>query len=371
MRRGDTFKRVKELSERPGPIGRGGQYNRWLRDRWHPYIREEKILPPGNLIAKIGGTGGRRILLTAHSDEIGFTVKSIHEDGFLAISPAIPDQNGRPSRRMGLHVAGQPALIIAEHTPVEGVFVTATGHATTYEQRTSQEIRWRDFWVDIGCSNRTECEQMGIYPGTPIIWNPTTRRLGNHRIVGKAMDDRAGLAIIEAILNTVNVEDLGCELWVAATAMEESNALGSWALGNWASMSGNHFDLAIVLDVGLSSHCPSVSETDVPQKLGAGPVFVVKDNAAHYDLEAIRSLEACARQHGIATRRAAYGVDGSYASDGLRLMAFGIPSVLMVFPAAYTHSPFEMIDERDLLALTDLLCRFLVEPDRWYDPISG
>ena len=150
----------------------------------------------------------------------------------------------------------------------DGVFVTATGHATTYEQRTSQEIRWRDFWVDIGCSSRTECEQMGIYPGTPIIWNPSTRRLGDHRIVGKAMDDRAG-------------------------------------------------------------------------------------------------------QHGIVTRRASYGVDGSYASDGLRLVAFGIPSVLTVFPAAYTHRPFEMIDERDLLALTDLLCRFLVEPDRWYDSISG
>ncbi|MAG12969.1 MAG: aminopeptidase [Spirochaetales bacterium] len=364
------FETVKALCERPGPAGRGGEYNRWLLNRWRSYSPDWKILAPGNLVAKIGGSG-KRILLTAHSDEIGFAVRSIHEEGFLAFGPLTPDRDGRPQRGMGLHVAGQPACVLGENGQVDGVFVAATGHATTYEQRTSREIRWRDFWVDVGCSSRAECEALGIYPGTPIIWNPPTRRLGEHRIVGKAADDRAGLAIIEMVLEELAGADPGCELWVAATVLEEINAIGSWALGNWASMRGEPFDLAVVIDVGLSCHCPSVSQADVPQKLGSGPVLVVKDNSTHYDIEGIRGLEACAAKYGIATERASYGVDGSYASDGCRLMAFGIPSVLLVFPAAFTHSPFEMIDERDLLSLVDLIHHFVIEPDRWYDPLSG
>jgi len=343
------FERVKALTEHPGPVGRGQAYNEWLRARWQG-IRDAPatIRTPGNLLVKVGGHGPK-VVLVAHVDEIAFSVKTITDCGALAISPAIPDQAGRPSRRMGLHVAGQSALVLGENGLVEGVFTTVTGHVTTREQSEQQVIRWRDFWVEVGCSSREACQDLGILPGTPIVWNPPTRRLGK-RIVGKAMDDRAGLAILETVLSEVKPDALNCELWLAATVMEECYALGAWAL-----CSQTQFDAAIIVDIGLSSDCPSVSEIDVPVRLGDGAVLVVKDNAVHYNIDLLRRIERCALLTGIPVQRAAYGVDGSYTSDGLRFIAHGIPTALVTFPCAYTHSPFELIDERDLRAVCDLL----------------
>ncbi len=351
----DLFERIKTLSERPGPLGREWEFNEWLQERLN-HIRPtpSQIIPPGNLLVPCGGRGPR-VLLAAHGDEISFVVKSLSERGECYISPAMPDQEGRPTRRMGLHIAGQPALVLAETGPLEGVFTTVTGHVTTHEQRSQQEIRWRDFMVDIGCESRAEAEAKGVLPGTPVLWNSPTRKIG-HRIVGKALDDRVGLAILETILMQMDPERLDCELWLASTAMEECQALGASAL---ASRFG--FDLAIVVDIGMSCECPDVSPIDVPVHLGDGAVLVVKDNAAHYDLRTIRALERCARDHSHRVQRASYGVDGSYASDGLRFIQHGIPTALITFPAAYTHCPYEIVDERDVLVLIELLLAFVHE----------
>ena len=47
----------------------------------------------------------------------------------------------------------------------------------------------------IGAASRDQVEQLGVGPGCHVIWNPPTRRLRDRRIAGKAMDDRAALAI--------------------------------------------------------------------------------------------------------------------------------------------------------------------------------
>ena len=350
------FEILRDLSQHPGPVGRGADYNRWLSERWRSICPEleQTVKPPGNLLVKVGGHGPR-VAVIAHADEIGFVVQSVHQDGLLAIAPAIPDRDGRPVRRMGLHVAGQPALVLGESGPVEGVFVTFTGHVLTQEQRSAPTIRWRDFWVDVGCESAAECAERGILPGTPIVWNPPVRRLGR-RIVGKAMDDRAGLAILETVLKETRPETLGCELWLVSTVMEESYALGAWALS-----AGHTFDAALILDVGLSRDCPAVSGRDVVQRMGDGGVLVTRDNMCHYDIHLIRALEACATAHNVPVSRAAYGVDGSYTSDGVRLIAAGVRTALLAFPTAYTHCPYEMVVESDLRACADLVLRMAEE----------
>ncbi len=345
----DLAERVKLLSEIHGPVGWEWRTNEWLKSRWASMgAHDFESVPPGSLLAKVGGTGPR-VVLVAHIDEIGFVVKSVTPEGLLTIVPSFPDRNGRAPKRIGLFVAGQPAVVLGEEGAVDGVFATVCGHAARYEQWQNGEIRWRDFWVDIGCGSAEEVRARGVLPGTPVLWNPAARLIGT-KLIGKAMDDRAGIAILETVLAEVDPSALSCELWIASTAMEECNALGAMALGK-----AHSFDAAIVLDVGLSSDCPAVSEEDVPACLGDGAVAVVKDNAAHYDVRLIRRLERCSQAEELPLQRAVYGVDGSYASDGLRLIAQGIPTALLAFPTSYTHSPCEMVDTRDLRVVTDLL----------------
>ena len=47
----------------------------------------------------------------------------------------------------------------------------------------------------------------------------------------------------------------------------------------------------------------------------------------------------------------------NFASDGEAFIRRGVETALVAFPTRYTHSPFEMVDERDLTAVRATLGR--------------
>lgn len=373
------YSRLVDLTASPCPVGHEWEYNQDLGRRWREsFGLDSRLFPPGNLIAPAPEPADKAsVLLVGHSDEIGFVVKGVEDNGLLAITYG-PPTTGIPSRRMHLHIAGHPALVLAESGAIPGVFTTLTGHVVRHDQQDKTPISFHDFRVDVGLDSRQAATRAGIGPGTAVVWNTPPRRIGPHRVYGKAMDNRAALVIIEEALERLGLgRDAGAPSSAArrpvavSTALEESEALGAWALGiglSGETEQARHtgpVDCAIVIDIGLSSDYPEVSPLDIPGRLGSGPVLVVKDNHVHYDLRLIRAMEACAADAGIAVQRGVYGIDGGYTSDGLRLIAAGIPTVLLAFPGSYTHSPFEMVDLRDLDACAELIARFLAGADRY------
>ena len=51
-----------------------------------------------------------------------------------------------------------------------------------------------------------------------------------------------------------------------------------------------------------------------------------------------------------------------FGSDGAALLQQGIPTALVALSTRYTHSAFEMVDERDIDATLRLLRAFLTTP---------
>jgi putative aminopeptidase FrvX len=82
----------------------------------------------------------------------------------------------------------------------------------------------------------------------------------------------------------------------------------------------------------------------------------LKDNYVHYSRPLTLSLRSVAEAKGIPVQLAVFP---SYASDGLELIKAGIETALIAPPARYTHSPFEMTHEDDLMLAVDLLQAFL------------
>ena len=359
------FARLEALATRPCPIGHEYEYNTWLGERWKAaYGLEYQILPPGNLVAC---TPDERpsFLLVAHSDEIGFVVKGIEENGLLAIAYGPTNTNG-PDRNMHLHIAGQPGLVLADNGYIEGVFTTHTGHVVPRSQTHDRVPDFSEFRVDIGVSSRDEAVDLGIGPGTPIVWNTAPRRIGTSRCHGKAMDNRASLAVLEEVMELTEGGSAGPFKPVfVSTALEEIGALGAEALAHSlgappsddssliASIGRPAF--AIVVDIGLAGDYPSVSKLDVSCKLGDGPTLVVKDNHVHYDRRLMANIELHAKDKSLRLHRSVFGVHGGYTSDGLSLIRSGIPTALLAFPGSYTHSPFEMVDLDDLAETAWLL----------------
>lgn len=339
------FELIREFTEKPGPIGHEEEFNRWLAERWQPHLESITIDRVGNLAGRVGGKGPR-VLILAHSDEVGFAVRAIDEQGFVRLASGQRDPAGRPFQRGPYFLPlGHPALILGSDGPVEGVFATPTGHVLSPQQQEQFRLEWRDIFIDLGTSSRAEVEALGITIGSRIIWNPPTRRRGKF-IWGKAMDDRGALAILESLLLTVDRAALTCELWIGSTVMEEMGLIGAASINRMVDA-----EYAIAVDVGLVGDIPTVDALDVPTRLGAGPIIVQKDLTS-YSRSLSRAIEIAAMDAQIPFQRAVYNL---YGSDAGELIKQGVASALVAYPTRYTHSPFEMVHEDDMRACVDLL----------------
>ena len=346
-----------DLTALPGPTGQEGRVLAWCHERWTALGAEVTVQKTGNVLARIpssaGSSAGSRpkLLIQGHADEIGCVVKSIDERGFVWLATA---QAGamNPQHR---YPVGQPALIIGrdgQHIP--GLFATVTGHIliTRPDKRTLED---NDLFVDLGVDSRQEAEALGVFVGASVIWNPPARRFG-HRYVSKAIDDRVALALVTHLLAEVADQpaSLAYDLTIAATVQEEIGLIGASSL-----TAGGEFDLAIAIDNGPIGDYPGIDPREMPIRLGQGPTLVYKDSSAQYDRRILARLREIALANAIPVQEA---VVQGMGTDGAAMIRSGVPAALLMIATRYTHSPFEMGDERDLDAALALLKAFVTTP---------
>jgi endoglucanase len=342
------FEVMRELMAIPGPTGQEWRVMDWLRARWSGRAERVWTAKGGNLFAHVGGRGPR-LLIEGHADEIGFVVRSVDEDGFIWLASGQASRSDVARR----YPVGQPALIAGRTELVEGIFATTTGHILTEQQRQKERLDFYDLFVDIGATSRDEVLARGVHPGAGVIWNPTTRRIGD-RVIGKAVDDRFALAVMTVLLDDLDPSQLAYDLYFAATIQEEIGLVGADSLRSEVDA-----DLAIALDNGPVGDFPTVDRRSLPTRLGEGPALVHKDNYAHYNRDLLWRIADVAEREGIPVQHAVWEFFGS---DGDALVRQGVPAALIGLSTRYTHSPFEMFDLRDLEAAVRLVHAFITTP---------
>lgn len=341
---------IRELTELTGPSGEERPVLDALTAHWQAAGLDVERRPLGNLVARAGGRGPR-LLLAGHADELCYYVRAIDPAGYLWLA------NGQGwTRSAGLRnwfTVGQPVRILARGGTLPGYLAAVTGHLATLVLKEPSELTWDDFWVDAGLS-RQELLDAGVTPGTRIIWDAPTRRVGHH-LVGKACDDRVALAVLTEVVRRVPAAERRWQLTLTATVQEEIGLVGASALA-----AREEFAAAVVVESGLSGDVPHAGENAMPVRLGGGPALVHKDSMVHYDHALTTRLERAAAAAGVAIQHAVFG---SFGSDGAAFMRAGVPTAMAAFPTRYTHTPFETVDARDVAALVEWLCAFLRSGD--------
>lgn len=340
----DQFTVLRELMELPGPTGQEHRVMAWLERQWAGKVERLWTTKVGNLVAHVGGAGPV-LLVQGHADEIGFVVKSIDDAGFLWLASG--QAAGDPGLR---YPVGQPALVLGRNEPIPGIFATHTGHIATEQQRQQERVTYNELFVDIGVASRQEALDRGIHVGAGVIWDAPVRRLGT-RVYGKAIDNRVALALMTLLLDDLDPAGLAYDLYFAATIQEEIGLVGASSLRRDVDA-----DLAIALDNGPVGDIPTVGPRQLPTVLGGGPALVHKDGMGHYDRRLIWRLEALAAAHDIPVQHAVFE---RFGSDGIALIRQGIPTALVAPSTRYTHSAFEMLDERDVAYTLRLLRAFV------------
>jgi len=336
---------LRELTTLSGPTGQEDEVLEWVRRAWEP-LGEVTQSPVGNLFLRLPGPG-KRVLLAAHADELSLIVRSISPDGFLRVLPGERDQFSAP------HFIGSTMKVLADGGALPGVVATTTGHAMTPDQKNKTTYGWDDLFVDVGLT-AAECAERGIRVGTRMVWDPGVRRMGR-LLVGKAMDDRLGVAVLVEVARRIAAAPRRFDVTLSVTVQEEIGMLGASSLAR----DGRSFDVGFIIDNGLAGDIPTVSEAHIPVRLGAGPALVHRDSSVHYSRRLIGEMRQVAEAGGIPVQDV---VLFHYSSDGAHLVRQGMEALLVAPPIRYSHSPFEAVDVNDVEAAVRLFVAYLTEP---------
>jgi putative aminopeptidase FrvX len=335
---------LRTLCALPGPTGQEDEVIDWVRRRWEGR-GEVWRAPVGNLYLRIPGPGPK-ILLAAHADELSLIVRSITPDGFLRVLPGERDQFSFP------YFVGSPLKVLADGGAIPGFVAATTGHALTPEQKDRVKLGWDDLFVDVGLT-AAECAERGVRVGTRMVWDPQIRRVGR-LLVGKALDDRLGVAVLVELSRRLAEASLRFDVTLALTVQEEIGMVGASSLAR----DGRSYDVGVIFDNGLAGDIPTVSAAHVPVRLGGGPALVHRDSSVHYSRRLIGELRALAGRLSIPVQDV---VLYHYSSDGAHLARQGMEPLLVAPPIRYSHSPFEAVDVADVEATVRLFEAFLTE----------
>ena len=330
----------------PGLSGHEDRVRRDLHSRLDAIGVESRSDRLGNLVAHFPGDGPRVMLFT-HMDQLGFIVRRIEAGGLISLERL----GGVPDRAL----ASQEVLIcVGEGRDVSGIIANKSHHATTPSEK-YKVVPYAELYVDTGLSSASEVEAAGIRIGSPVVYAPHAVELGNNRICGTSIDDRAGCAVLLEVARLLKNRTSGPPVDLAFTVLEEFNLRGALPLAQNLLP-----DIAIQLDLMLATDTPDM-ETHGEMVLGGGPGMSMYSFHGRGTLNGVIPHpamvdlfdRAAKAKHIPLQRSAQVGVltDLSY----VQLVGEGVASVDMGFPMRYSHSARELCDLNDLVLLAKLL----------------
>ncbi|MCX7680384.1 MAG: M42 family metallopeptidase [Anaerolineae bacterium] len=335
----ETIPLLKQLTEAIGIAGHEGPVRDLIGQLWRPFVDEIREDRLGSLIALKKGAGGeesRKLMLAAHMDEIGLVVTGI-EEGFLRVARV-----GGTDRRV------LPGLEVTVHGREElpGVIASRPPHVLSEEERRSA-VPWDKLFVDVGLPAAQVASLVSV--GDLISIRRETVELQNRRVAGKAMDDRAGVAVITLALEHLSNMKHHWDVFAVATAQEETGLKGAITTAY-----GIAPDLAIAVDVTFARH-PGVSEPGA-WPLGEGPTIGIGPN---FHPRLVARLKEVAERHEIP-----YKLDplpGPTGTDAwaIQVSREGVPTALIGIPLRYMHQPVEMLATQDVERAGRLLAAFI------------
>lgn len=305
----------------------------------------------GSLImtSQLADPNGPKIMLAAHMDEIGFVVNRILDNGQIQLKWVGGGLND-------VYVGTKAKLISSTNQTFIGVFGHTSAHILEKEKREKRTTA-NDFFADFGFKDKKEAESLGIEPGDRVYGSGETIRLHNPDLVGgKAMDNRAGVTVIDQVINRLKGEKLPNFPYFVGTVQEEVGCRGAKTASSILKP-----DVAFAIDTGASHDTHGV----VPGTpvLGKGVAINVMDMGTMMDPKLVNFLSELAKKHNIPLYKyVAQG--GATDAEELQFANGGVATIGISIPQRYLHSPIGVASLSDIQAIIDLMVEFIKAFDK-------
>jgi putative aminopeptidase len=298
-----------------------------------PKWAKPQVDAKGNLTVTFG-QGGRDIVFVAHTDELGYEIVAIQDDG----TATVRKRGGFFDSLMEAH----PVIVHAAGGPVPAIVAPRPNYARAAETQPKPEevLLW------FGTGSRQETEALGVAKGDSATMRKQFTTLAGTRATARSIDDRAGCAALLAALERIDPVRVPNRVTFAWVVEEETGLAGSGALAERL-----HASYAFAVDTFVSSDSPVDPQRMAHLRLGTGAVLRAVDNSSITPPATVAAIRALAAARQIPTT---VGVT-SGGNDGSQFSKYGGIVVPISWPGRYSHSGVEVVDGRDLDALVNLL----------------
>lgn len=212
-------------------------------------------------------------------------------------------------------------------------------------------------FLDLGFASKKDAEKAGIEPGDRVQMSGTSFMMGGSKdiAVGKAVDNRAGVTVIDQLVQKLKGKKNPNNLFVVGTVQEEVGTRGART-----SVSLIKPDVAIAIDT-CASHDTFGAMKGI-QALGKGVAIRVTDSGTLMDPKLVDFLYKLGKKHKIPVYKYVAQGGGTDAKE-LQYGEGGVPTLTLSIPQRYLHSPLGAVSLTDIQATLDLIFEFVMTFD--------
>ncbi|HNV34819.1 MAG TPA: M42 family metallopeptidase [Bacillota bacterium] len=324
---------LRKLAEAFGPSGAEKEIRDIISSEVAKYCDDFRVDSLGNLICvkrpSKPTSKTKKVMISAHMDEIGFAAMHIDEKGFIRFS------------NIGGH---RPHTLVGQKVVFENGTI---GYFGLEKLDNPAELNFSKMYIDIGAKNKEEAlkkVKVGDICGYVSYFYDN-----GDRVISKSLDDRACCAIlIEAMKKVKNPKN---ELYCVFSAQEELGLRG-------ARVAAYGIDPEIGLSLDVTGAGDTPNGPPMNMELGKGAAIKAKDSGAvaHPGIKDL--LISLAEKNEIPYQMEVLD-GGSTDAAAIQLTRMGVPSGTISVPTRNLHTPSEMIDMSDYEAAIKLTVEFM------------
>jgi len=321
----------------------GGQ-KLWM-EYLKPYVDEFITDIYGTAVGVINPDAEYKVVIEGHADEISWYVNYITDDGLIyVIRNGGSDHQIAASKRVNIHT---------KKGIVKGVFGWPAIH--TRDKSKEQSPQLDNIFIDIGCTNKEEVDNLGVHVGCVITYPDEFFVLNANKFVCRALDNRMGGFMIAEVAKKLkeNNKKLPFGLYITNSVQEEIGLRGAEMITQTIKP-----NVAIVTDVCHDTTTPMIDKKkEGHTKIGEGPVIsyapAVQNNLREMLIEA-------AEKNNIPFQRMAASRMTGTDTDAFAYSNGGVASALISLPLRYMHTTVEMVHKSDVENVIDLIYHSLL-----------
>lgn len=310
-------KLMNELSDIFSPSGREKNVREYIEKQIKGFVDEIKVDALGNLIAHKKGTG-KKIMFSAHMDQIGLLINDIDEKGFLRFCTVGGVSPFKTLDQRVIFDNGTQGIVSVEKIDDYG------------------KLKISDLYIDIMALTKEEAEKHVSIGDMCVV--KTNYYENDGCVMCNALDDRIGCYIlIEALKAGIKSDN---DLYFVFSVQEEVGCRGAKTAGYAINP-----DLCIALDVTATGD--TLSGIKMAVKLDGGAAIKLRDNSILVSEEVKNLMTKVAKDNNIKYQYEILEFGGT-DSGAVHTVREGVASGVISIPSRNIHSGSEIVSKSDV-----------------------